>query len=172
MNYNETILNSIMDAIHAEYEEKMQKRNEMISICKENKKSLEESYEKLIEFGKRHYEELINIYEPCRIFGRAPSGGEFFGDPLNQISTRIEYDKRFLEHELENLGIFYGDWVLITYADLEKRCGLNAKSLKKYLDEMELKNMFCRKRQICGYLYRLDEEVCQEILDPISEMYK
>ncbi len=158
MNYNDAILNAIMDGIYAEYDEKIEKRDMMIKQMQDEKKSLEESYEKLIEFGKRHYEELISIYNPVSRCGQIPSGSEFFCDPLNQIVTRIEYNEMLLDHEFKNIGLFYDEWVLITYSDLEKRTGLNAKSLKKYLEEMEEKNMFKRKRHISGYLYLIHDE--------------
>ena len=146
-----------MDAIRNECNEKIEKRNDMIEKYRETKKSLEESYVKLLEFGKKHYEELISIFEFRSRCGEVPFGWEFLGDPLNQITHRIDYEERFLDHEITNIGIFDDEWVLITYSDLEKRTGLSSLSLKKYLEEMERKNMFKRKRHICGYVYSIKD---------------
>lgn len=164
MNYNETALNAIANAIYEKYDEKIEKRNEMINRREEKKRSLQESYEKLLEFGKKHYEELHSIYNPVDLIRISTSGGEFFGDPLNQIGREFDYLTREVEHELENMGLFCNEWVLITYADLEKSTGLSSASLKKYLEEMEAKKMFYRKRHISGWIYSLTNVVRKALI--------
>jgi hypothetical protein len=146
------IENEIEDLIFEFIRKQIQeKESEVEEIKKKSAKELqrlEEADEKLREFEKKHHKELKEIYD----FKYSP-----FSSSYNEFSHGIDYEPKWLKHQLECMGFHEGE-ILITYKDFEEAIGLNAKSTKKYLEILEVKGRINRKKVIFGYVYSIKKD--------------
>lgn len=155
MNYEQMICDSILDYISKRKNEQLSR----ISVIQEQSR-LEQIYlleciDRLEAFEKKHLKQLQSIYLLKEKDSAFYHQGKYLFSAYNEIGCLLHNEEESVKHQIQQEGLSLTGGVHITYQDFEKEIGLSSKSIKKYLEILEVKQKIKRERFIGGYLYYL-----------------